>query len=259
MIFDFFVLGTFWFWAIIAIEFFLLIYFLESESYILAPLSFLGVSALLIFANSSLVSIFQWICDNPFYVVAGFFAYFLIGTVYVVSPYVGKWWWFVRDVREKNREYKLSWLGDYQKHINKLKDHLQTKERIVERDSNSTTSVTSERRNELILEVESIKKHLEAWMEYGNNPDSNVTKALAPYWKIYQEDNYFYDWFGRSISIEKPTPDNFKARIIAWIAYWPPSLFWTLLNNPLRRIGNMIYESVLNILKNISDSAWKDE
>jgi len=251
MLFELFVVGTFWFWALIAIEFIFLIYFLERERYLAAPFSLLLVLGLVIFGGSGLGDLVRWVYNNPTYTVAGVLGYFLFGTLYVISPYIGKWWWFVRDVRDNNREQKQTWLAAWQRHITDLKYTIQNNTERSKRDTANGNSLNPEYQQA----IDRATEELNAWTA----SNGVMTEALLPYWKSYQQESTFSDWFGRRISIEKPTPDKFKARITAWIVYWPPSLFWTLLNDPLRRIGRMIYEGVADILKKISDSAWKDE
>jgi len=245
MLFELFVVGTFWFWALIAVEFIFLIYFLERERYVAAPFSLLLVMGLVIFGGSGLGDAVRWVYHNPAYTVAAVLGYFLFGTLYVISPYVGKWWWFVRDVRDHNRDHKQSWLAEVGPQPGAALLFVQ----------NNTDRSTISHHSSHQQAIDKATEELNAWTA----SNGVMTEALLPYWKSYQQESTFSDWFGRRISIEKPTPDKFKARITAWIVYWPPSLFWTLLNDPLRRIGRMIYEGVADILKKISDSAWKDE
>lgn len=249
MFFELFVLGTFWFWILLTIEFALLVYFLEHESYVAAPSSLLVFVGLLFLAGSGVPEAIQWVIANPLYTVAGIVGYFVFGTLYVISPYIGKWWWFVRDVRDHNRDEKQAWLASRPHKIGIIEQNI---ERYKIRIQSSSNQELIDSNQELI---EGETDALQAW----NTCNGVMTEALLPYWKKHQRETTFSDWFGRSISIEKPTPDKFKARITAWIVYWPPSLFWTLLNDPFRRIGRMIYENVAHILKSISDSAWKDE
>jgi hypothetical protein len=250
MLFELFVVGSFWFWALIIAEFIFLIYFLERERYLAAPFSILLVLGAWVLGGSGLGDVIRWVYHNPTYTVAGMIGYFLIGTFYVISPYVGKWWWFVRDVRDHNREAKQYWLESGKRRIDELKLAIQN---LTERQKRDATN--NHVNPDTQPAIDKATQEMVVWT--GSN--GVMTEELLPYWKTYQKENYFTDWFGRQVSIEKPTPDKFKARITAWIVYWPPSLFWTLLNDPLRRIGRMIYEGVADILKKISDSAWKDE
>jgi hypothetical protein len=48
-----------------------------------------------------------------------------------------------------------------------------------------------------------------------------------------------------------------KSEIYMWWLCWPLNMFWTLLNDPIRRIGNFIYHLLGDTLQNISDHAFK--
>jgi hypothetical protein len=51
--------------------------------------------------------------------------------------------------------------------------------------------------------------------------------------------------------VEIPHPKNHKARIMRWMGHWPWSLFWTLLNDPIRRICKVLYKRMTIILVSI--------
>ena len=260
MLFELFVLGTFWFWVLIAAEFLFLIFLLEKERYVAAPFSLLLVLGLIVVGGSGLGDVVRWVYLNPLYTIGIALGYFVFGTLYVVSPYIGKWWWFVRDVRDHNRDEKQRWLGSWKEQIESLINQIKIHKEQLQRYNQPDRQIGG--RNGSDTQIASVEKELQAAnaeLSAWTNCNGVMTESLLVYWKTYQESYYFYDMFGRRVSIQKPTPDKFKARITAWIVYWPPSLFWTLLNDPLRRIGRMIYEGVADTLKKISDSAWKDE
>lgn len=52
------------------------------------------------------------------------------------------------------------------------------------------------------------------------------------------------------------SPKNHKGDISMWIAYWPWSMTWTLLNDPIKRIGKWIYRKISGILETISATAF---
>jgi hypothetical protein len=49
-----------------------------------------------------------------------------------------------------------------------------------------------------------------------------------------------------------------KERIFGWIFYWPFSAFWTVLDNPICRIFNGIYDLIGNSLQRMSDRIAKE-
>lgn len=55
-----------------------------------------------------------------------------------------------------------------------------------------------------------------------------------------------------------PTAYHNKARIIRWMAYWPFSLVWTLVNDPIRRIWNAVYHWLSDIYDALSRHVYKD-
>jgi len=118
--------------------------------------------------------------------------------------------------------------------------------------------VTEFRTNQIVESTTRIND-LKAFVVALSACNGEMTAELLPFWKEEEKSFTFYDWFNRRVQIVKPDPGKFKARIISWIVYWPPSLIWTLLNDPLRRIGRRLYDLVASLLKSISDSAWQDE
>lgn len=47
-----------------------------------------------------------------------------------------------------------------------------------------------------------------------------------------------------------------KGKIITWMAYWPVSLTWTVLNDPLRRLFEYLYTVISHSLQMISNRAF---
>jgi hypothetical protein len=93
----------------------------------------------------------------------------------------------------------------------------------------------------------------------------------------------FIDSFKLEISVKDPIPDaqkqdwlncirantyegldvhpkikQHKIRVYIWIAYWPWSLIWTVINDPVRKILNRIYRNIAEWMQSISDRYFKD-
>lgn len=266
MIYEFFVFGTFWFWALLTFEFFFLIFHLGKENYRYCTFTlFVTILGLILFGDLRVVC--SWIYHNPLQTLGLFGGYLCFGAVYSVF----KWWFFVHDIRDENRDIKKEWLADWRNMAQAFKCELDRIDQNIavlpavipegERKNNYSTKINNkwfnlyDEMDQIKIEKQKIKTEMDCW----TNSQGIMTADLLPLWKKYELSQTFYDWFGQCLSIQKPLPENFKARIIAWIAYWPPSLFWTILNDPLRRLGKQIYRSISNTLKKISDKAWKDE
>ena len=54
----------------------------------------------------------------------------------------------------------------------------------------------------------------------------------------------------------RPEVTNHKARIYLWMAYWPWSCVWTVINDPIKRVFTEIYAQIRATLQRISDHVW---
>lgn len=55
----------------------------------------------------------------------------------------------------------------------------------------------------------------------------------------------------------RPLVKEHRGKIIAWMSYWPASILWTLINDPVRRAFVEIYERMGNALQAASDRAFR--
>jgi len=55
-----------------------------------------------------------------------------------------------------------------------------------------------------------------------------------------------------------PTAKEYKSEIIVWMSYWPWSMTWTLLNDPIKRFFNFIYLKFSTLYQKLSDRIFKD-
>ena len=49
-----------------------------------------------------------------------------------------------------------------------------------------------------------------------------------------------------------------KSRIISWMSYWPFSAFWTLINEPVKKMFKQIYSKIEKIYEKMSDKIFAD-
>jgi cell division protein FtsW (lipid II flippase) len=66
----------------------------------------------------------------------------------------------------------------------------------------------------------------------------------------------FY-WRKQTQSIPPKIADN-KYRFMLWLTYWPASMLWTLIDDPIRRLFSWIYRTMANSLQKSSDSVFSD-
>lgn len=61
---------------------------------------------------------------------------------------------------------------------------------------------------------------------------------------------------GRRIEV-RPRARQHRGNIVTWMAYWPWSMAWTLLNDPVRQGFTIIYRHMHDYLQEISNNAFK--
>ena len=54
-----------------------------------------------------------------------------------------------------------------------------------------------------------------------------------------------------------PVANQNKSKIISWISHWPISMIWTLLNDPIKKMLNYIFECIKNIFQKMSNRIFK--
>ena len=102
--FELFVVGTFWFWALVAVEIVLLFMFVEYENGVGATISVLIFGAALQWFGD--VDIIGYILSNPLRLLAVVASYFLLGAIWGTA----KWWIHVRDRLEEYEELRDEYL-----------------------------------------------------------------------------------------------------------------------------------------------------
>lgn len=54
----------------------------------------------------------------------------------------------------------------------------------------------------------------------------------------------------------KPQASKHKAAICEWIAFWPVSFTWTMINDPVRKVVNYIFSRIKGTFQKMSDSMF---
>jgi hypothetical protein len=76
--------------------------------------------------------------------------------------------------------------------------------------------------------------------------------------QLDQKDPTSYDRVLYSAGVGKfpPHPGDYKARIVGWIALWPASMLWTVINDPVRRAAEEIYARLGGTYQKISNRVF---
>ena len=101
---ELFLVGTFWFWALVVAEIILLFIFIENENGIGATISMIVFGCCLQFFGN--VDFFNYMIENPLSIAIVVASYFLLGAIWGCV----KWWIFCRDRWEEYLEMKEDFL-----------------------------------------------------------------------------------------------------------------------------------------------------
>ena len=75
-----------------------------------------------------------------------------------------------------------------------------------------------------------------------------INKQAKQYVKYYPSKKNFEDF---DVSLE-----SYSAYIIGWMEFWPISLTWTLIDDPIRTFFELVFEKAKGLFQNIAKSAY---
>ena len=90
------------------------------------------------------------------------------------------------------------------------------------------------------------------------NTQTNITAVLGPvaastFEKYLVLNGYSQPHHGLDIV---PLAANNKEKLVNWIIFWPTSLVWTAINEPIAKIATWMYNKFSNVYTNISRSIF---
>ncbi len=91
----------------------------------------------------------------------------------------------------------------------------------------------------------------------GKTIPAELEDEWADHFSHFKSHNY-YDVSSGTPTAEKPLLKTHKALVTTWIAYWPWSVFWTLLNDPIRWAVEEIVNAIKGWFQGVADDAFKD-
>lgn len=103
--------------------------------------------------------------------------------------------------------------------------------------------------------IERLKNKLEKDDYYKGNEKLIIAKLSSEFIEYHYRDSVksYEELLEKSI----PEASEKKGMIISWISYFPLNILSTVLNNPLRRFFEWVYESVSGIYDKITSSSKK--
>lgn len=229
------------------------------------------------------INVINFVAENPIQTVLLIIGYFVVGAAWSV----GKWWFFVRRLRDKYDEQKgrfLKGLGlDPEGSI--PQEHKEGFLRQVAEDAyykaRNVFYGNHSEYNTLVASVAWPNMHIH---QSGSTIESvlassgtDITKEELTAWnKLFGRSNRGSDLvlsselgddlkheFAQLLSGPQfkaaiiPSPRDHKSRILIWMAWWPWSMAWTLLNDPIKRAFRAIYRALQKRFQSISERAFR--
>lgn len=215
-----FAFGTIWFWALVLAASIVILAAIENEKGLLATVALVGaVVAFYIWGDRD---VFGWIKHHPFKTAGWAGAYFAAGTFWFIT----KWWRFVRANRHRYDEAFALFKVDFQK------------------DEYSPHGLRSRDHHGREIELKEFKRRK------ASEPDV----VFKEEWGANIGDGTY-----KGVDFEfKPKYKDHKGQIFLWACYWPWSMFWTVLNDPLKKVWDGIIYAVRGLLDRISASSFRD-
>lgn len=99
-----------------------------------------------------------------------------------------------------------------------------------------------------------------AFLRRSGVPDATLeTQVPGNLRKAWQTElNERRTYYSGGITVEVPVARQHKGTILNWMTFWPASLTWTLLNDPVRAAFRHIYSHIARTLQDISNRAFAD-
>jgi len=167
---------------------------------------------------------------NPFPILKYIGLYLILGIIWSFC----KWFFFLKSV-----------LLEFNKNKNQAK---------FESENNTILINNRQSADEILKEL--INENLyNKYYRYSNNSIKIKKGSVLKSLEVLSKNNKNFEIY--SYTIENPQANNHKALITTWITHWPVSLVWTLINDPIKKFINHIFEFIKSVFQSISDKVFK--
>jgi hypothetical protein len=190
----------------------------------------IGSAGLVYLASSYFGLTVDIIRNMPMIAVYGCVGYVVAGIVWSFA----KWYFKLTNIRDTYQELKAKFIADL-----KIKgDFLVSPPTLEECQSKEEIQA----REDAYTVISNFYKRITSsgLRNYGNISEKDLLKEPAT--TISQ--------------MIKPLANNHKSSITQWIAFWPISFVWTMINDPVRKIANYIFSRIKSVYARMSDSIF---
>lgn len=211
------------FWITLVAWFALMVWWTEDESYFLATIVMIGFIWGVSAVDENGIS-FSLI-DTLKY--AGL--YFVIGAAWSFV----KWVSFLFKKRDKLKKHKV--------------DFLEAKDGTSIKDVGEWTRGA--------LNENADDSEAEKWDFQNPTASTEIPEELIKEFKEYLYDHNYLSLRSHDII---PNIADHKGDVVHWIVWWPFSAFWTLLDDPIRRIAELIYRNLQGVYRGTANKIFSD-
>lgn len=219
--------GTLGFYSCVVILLGLILLLIENQKPIFAGFVLLGASFLYwTFWDISSFKAFQYLANNPSAIFSLAISFIAVGIVYSFL----RWHSLLMNARDEILDKRADIIDRYSILENTQIGKLEIAAKLRDHDLISMRQVI---RGTRYSGYERIPESLE--VEYLNNLlKLNLTETIAP------------------------VANDHKTEIISWIIYWPFSLLWYLIDDPLKKFGKFLYRNLVSIYDKMSKRMFAD-
>jgi len=178
--------------------------------------------------------------------------YFVVGVVWSFA----KWYFHLNNVRTIFTEFKANHLNKNKLSLSDISAPMIAPVPPVrpDRDDPNYSALTSEYHKAKALYDEELAKFEQVARKLTDFIYAVSNSGLRCYNKLNLNDTLADpSLIGQSI---KPMASKHKTSITEWIAFWPISFVWTMINDPVRKIVNYIFSRIKNLFQRMSDSMF---
>lgn len=235
-----FIVGGMAFWILIAVECVLLLALIEFEQHVWAFISIAMCLAVVHFLGD--VNLATFVKDHHWWIGLYAIGYFAIGAAYSLW----KWGLYNADCKEHNDKVFAEYKATLPRRLREAQNNLAR-----------AKSPTDHRGNPVSVDAKVVADCEKTVADYTASIESGRLIGLTvSEWKNTEAYARWEDWRGIRHGITKPVESEHASRLIAWIAYWPPSMLVWLLSDPMRRLAKRIYQAMSGLYRRVGNVGW---
>jgi hypothetical protein len=99
------------------------------------------------------------------------------------------------------------------------------------------------------------------YTEFKTNFKRDQSIKTGDQWTIQQQSNFDSLVYSREYDMRLDRPPevgNFSDRVFTWMAYWPISMLWTAINDPIAKFFGLLFDSITGAYDTISKRLYRD-